>query len=50
MIEKTKEIASKTVFVLIVLNLVGLLIAKGFSQTVIENVKKKIEIVLKFMI
>jgi len=43
MIEKTKEIASKTIFVLIVLNVVGLLIAKGFSQTVIENVKKRLE-------
>lgn len=43
MIEKTKEVASKTIFVLIILNVVGLLIAKGFTQTVIENVKKRLE-------
>ena len=43
MIEKTKEVASKTIFVLIILNVVGLLIAKGFRQTVIENVKKRLK-------
>lgn len=43
MIEKTKEALSKTVFVLIILNVIGLLIAKGFTQTVIENVKKRLE-------
>ena len=43
MIEKTKEVASKTIFVLIILNVVGLLIAKGFTQTVVENVKKRLE-------
>ncbi len=43
MIEKTKEAVSKTIFALIVLNVVGLLIAKGFSQTVIENVKKRLK-------
>lgn len=43
MIEKTKEVASKTIFVLIILNVVGLLIAKGFTQTVIENVKKRLK-------
>jgi hypothetical protein len=42
MIEKTKEIAYKTAFVLLVLNVVGLLIAKGFTQTVIENVKRRL--------
>lgn len=43
MIEKTKEVASKTVFVLLVFNVVSLLIVKGFSRTVIENVKKRLE-------
>jgi hypothetical protein len=43
MIEKTKETVYKTIFVLLVLNVVGLLIVKGFSQTVIENVKKRLE-------
>ena len=43
MIEKTKAVASKTVFVLLILNVVGLLIVKGFTQTVIENVKKRLE-------
>ncbi len=43
MIEKTKEVASKTIFVLLILNVVGLLIAKGFTQTVMENVKKRLK-------
>jgi hypothetical protein len=43
MIEKTKEVISKTVFVLLILNVVGLLIVKGFGMTVIENVKKKLD-------
>lgn len=43
MIEKTKAVASKTVFVLLILNVVGLLLVKGFTQTVIENVKKRLE-------
>jgi hypothetical protein len=43
MIEKTKEVASKTIFVLLVVNVIGLLIAKGFSQTVIETVKKRLK-------
>jgi hypothetical protein len=43
MIEKTKEVVSKTVFVLLILNVVGLLIAKGFTQTVVENVKSKLK-------
>lgn len=43
MIEKTKEVVSKTIFVLLILNVLGLLIAKGFTQTVIENVKKRLE-------
>lgn len=43
MIEKTKAVASKTIFVLLILNVVGLLIAKGFTQTVIENVKSKLK-------
>jgi UPF0716 family protein affecting phage T7 exclusion len=43
MIEKTKEVASKTIFVLLIFNVIGLLIAKGFGITVIENVKKKLK-------
>jgi hypothetical protein len=43
MIKKTKEVMFKTVFALLVFNVVGLLIAKGFSQTVIENVKSKLK-------
>ena len=43
MIEKTKEVASKTIFVLLIFNVIVLLIAKGFSLTVIENVKSKLK-------
>ena len=43
MIEKTKAVASKTILALLILNVLGLLIAKGFTQTVIENVKKRLE-------
>ena len=43
MIEKAREALSKTVFVLLMFNVVGLLIAKGFTQTVIENVKRRLE-------
>ena len=43
MMKKAKEALSKTVFALLVLNVVGLLIAKGFSLTVIENVKIKLK-------
>ncbi len=44
MLEKTKEVVSKTLFAFFVLNVVGLLIAKGFTQTVIENVKSKLKL------
>lgn len=43
MMEKAKETLSKTIFVLLIANVIGLLIAKGFAQTVIENVKKRLK-------
>lgn len=43
MMEKTKETLSKTILFLLMVNVLGLLIAKGFTQTVIENVKKRLE-------
>lgn len=43
MMEKAKETLSKTIFALLILNVLGLLIAKGFTQTVIENIKKRLE-------
>lgn len=43
MIEKTKDALSRITFVLFIINVIGLLIARGFTITVIENVKKRLE-------
>ena len=41
--EKTKETLSKIMLAILVLNVVGLLITKGFARTVTENVKKRLK-------